>query len=370
MSMKAFNKRNYQLGLSMIELMVAMVIGLLLTAAVLQMFVGSKTTYSMQSALAKMQENARFAVEFLARDLRRAGYIGCTQNIDEIAITLRDSTNGDSIYSQFDMTNPLSFEDNYSATSGTSIPLPTNASPTPGTDIVSVKFADGEGSCTVKEHQPTSATIHCYANHDYQKGQVLLISDCTHAAVFQQSNTVNTGSQTKQVNHNTGQAVPGNCTTGLGTPVTCTSTNGVLYPFKEGATVQLFRNYTYYIDDNDFGSPALYRSGINVSSGTAGLQRQELVEGVENMQITYGVDSDDDGDADYYVAADTDGNGTEDLTSSQIVAIRISLLMRSIENGIVDSAQTYSYNGASVTATDTRLRKVFTSTITLRNRVL
>ncbi|WP_228050735.1 PilW family protein [Pontibacterium sinense] len=361
--------RKRQQGLSMIELMVALLIGTLLTAAVLQMFLGSRTTYAMQSALATMQENARFAVEFLSRDLRKAGYTGCSTNTT-IANTLRDSSNSDEIYAQYDMSAPVSLEDNYSVAAGTSIPLPTSASPTAGTDIVSVKFADGEGSCTVESHVAASATIHCYANHDYQKGQVLLISDCSHSAIFQQSNTVNTNSQTKQVNHNTGQAVPGNCTKGLGLPVDCSTTLGTAYTFPTGATVQLYKNYTYYIDDNDFGSPALHRSAISLTSGTAALAEQELVEGVEDMQITYGIDNDDDGDADYYVAADTNGDGVEDLDVTEVVAIRVSLLMRSIENNVLSSAQTYSYNGATVTATDRRLRKVFTATITLRNRVI
>lgn len=361
--------RKRQQGLSMIELMVALLIGTLLTAAVLQMFLGSRTTYAMQTALATMQENARFAVEFLSRDLRIAGYIGCSANTS-LANTLRDTSNSDEIYAQFDMSQPVMVEDNYVVASGTSIPLPTAATPTAGTDIVSVKFADGEGSCTVESHVAASATIHCYANHDYQKGQILLISDCAHSAIFQQSNTVNTGSQTKQVNHNSGQAVPGNCTKGLGLPVDCASTQGTAYTFPSGATVQLYKNYAYYIDDNAFGSPALHRSAITVSSGSAGLEEQELVEGVENMQITYGIDNDDDGDADYYVAADTNGDGTEDLDVTEVVAIRISLLMRSIEDNVLSSAQTYSYNGAAVTATDRRLRKVFTTTITLRNRVI
>jgi len=358
-----------QQGLSMIELMVALLIGTILTASVIQMFVGSRSTYAMQSALASMQENARFAIEFLSRDLRKAGYMGCSTNTT-IANTLRDTSNSDALYAQFDMSEPVSMEDNYVVASGTSIPLPTGATPTAGTDIVSVKFADGEGSCTVESHVAASATIHCYANHDYQKGQVLLISDCSHSAVFQQSNTVNTNSQTKQINHNTGNAVPGNCTKGLGLPVDCSTTLGTAYTFPTGATVQLFKNYTYYIDDNAFGSPALYRSTIVVDSGTAGFEAQELVEGVEDLQIAYGVDTDEDGDADYYVAADTNGDGVEDLDVTEIVAIRVNLLMRSIEDNVVSSAQTYSYNGASVTAGDRRLRKVFTATITLRNRVI
>jgi len=366
---KACKGARRQTGLSMVELMVALLIGTLITGAVLQMFIGSRATYAVHTALAAMQENARFAIEFLSRDLRKAGYTGCSTNTT-LANTLRDTDNGNGILAQFDMSSPVSLEDNFVVASGTSIPLPTGAAPLAGRDIVSVRFADGSGSCTVESHVAASATIHCYANHDYQKGQVLLISDCSHSAVFQQSNTVNTNSQTKQVNHNTGQAVPGNCTKGLGLPVDCASTQGTAYTFPSGATVQLFRNYTYYIANNAFGAPALYRAGLSLNSGTSGLSAQELVEGVEDMQLTYGVDTDDDGDAEYYVAADTNGDGTEDLDVTEVVAVRVNLLMRSIEDNVLSEAQTYSFNGNTVTAGDRRLRKVFTATITLRNRVI
>ena len=120
-----------QQGLSMIELMVALLIGTILTASVIQMFVGSRSTYAMQSALASMQENARFAIEFLSRDLRKAGYVGCSTNTT-IANTLRDTSNSDALYAQFDMSEPVSMEDNYVVASGTSIPLPTGATPTAG----------------------------------------------------------------------------------------------------------------------------------------------------------------------------------------------------------------------------------------------
>ena len=71
---KACKGARRQTGLSMVELMVALLIGTLITGAVLQMFIGSRATYAVHTALAAMQENARFAIEFLSRDLRKAGY--------------------------------------------------------------------------------------------------------------------------------------------------------------------------------------------------------------------------------------------------------------------------------------------------------
>ncbi|MGH8770865.1 MAG: PilW family protein [Burkholderiales bacterium] len=64
----------YQRGLSLVELMVAIVIGLLLTAIVSQLFLGSKQTYRTQDSSARLQENARYALGLLTREIRMARY--------------------------------------------------------------------------------------------------------------------------------------------------------------------------------------------------------------------------------------------------------------------------------------------------------
>ncbi len=66
--------KNGQFGFSLISMMVAMVIGLILTAAAIQVFVVNQQTYRINEALARIQENARFAMNLLARHIRMAGY--------------------------------------------------------------------------------------------------------------------------------------------------------------------------------------------------------------------------------------------------------------------------------------------------------
>jgi type IV pilus assembly protein PilW len=63
-----------QQGLSLIELMVAMVLGLLLVAGALQMMLTSQTIYRTTDTLSRIQENGRFALNFLTKDIRMAGY--------------------------------------------------------------------------------------------------------------------------------------------------------------------------------------------------------------------------------------------------------------------------------------------------------
>src|SRR5690606_13022048 len=71
-------------GLSLVELMVALAIGLIVLAAVSTVFVNSKSSYTTQESSARLQENARFALQFIARHLRMAGYFGCFDDIASI----------------------------------------------------------------------------------------------------------------------------------------------------------------------------------------------------------------------------------------------------------------------------------------------
>lgn len=66
-----------QQGFSLIELMIAMVLGLVVVLGIAQIFVGAKQTYVVQSASARMQEDARYTLTRLAQELRMAGMFGC-----------------------------------------------------------------------------------------------------------------------------------------------------------------------------------------------------------------------------------------------------------------------------------------------------
>ena len=88
----------------------------------------------------------------------------------------------------------------------------------------------------------------------------------------------------------------------------------------------------------------------------------ELADGIENMQILYGEDTVGDGTANYYVPL------TNVVDMERVVSVRISLLMRSYLDNLAPGPQTYTYNGATVTAGDNRIRQIYTSTIAIRNR--
>ncbi|HAL22833.1 MAG TPA: pilus assembly protein PilW, partial [Stenotrophomonas sp.] len=74
------SSRRHAAGLSLIEMMVAMVIGLVLMLGVVQVFIASRTASRLAEGNARAQENGRFALEFLQRDIRMAGHFGCVND--------------------------------------------------------------------------------------------------------------------------------------------------------------------------------------------------------------------------------------------------------------------------------------------------
>ncbi len=112
------------------------------------------------------------------------------------------------------------------------------------------------------------------------------------------------------------------------------------------------RRYTIQTGAN--GLPALF---MDTGNGA-----QELVEGVENMVVLYGEDTDSDGTANRYVRASSVGD------MANVVSVRISLLIQSLEDFLTPSPQAYTFNGTTTTPGDNRLRRVYTTTIVFRNR--
>ncbi len=67
----------HQEGFTLVEMMIAITLSLILLAGVLQIFLSSKTTYTVQEGLSRLQENARFALGTVTQSVRMAGYPGC-----------------------------------------------------------------------------------------------------------------------------------------------------------------------------------------------------------------------------------------------------------------------------------------------------
>lgn len=341
-------------GLSLVELMIAMTLGLATIAAIGWIYLGTTQAYRSQDAMARLQEGARYAFEIMSNDLRMTGTTGCSYT---------KSVNVISGYATRWYTNPLeqpvvSVEKNGTA-----------ATVTEFSDALRVLRADVSREYVVQSHNSGTAQFTLKAAHDLTNGALLMATDCDLVSVFQAS-----GATTPNVNH-AAAGTPGNSTANLGT-------GGAAYAFAENSRIYRVSANTYYVATNPAGEPALFR--LRPIGASATPTAEELVEGVQDLQISYGVDTDatPDGEANF---VDPDGDGDPYLKGDQVntaavpganaqerwtrvVSIRISLLMRTTENNVVPSAQRYTYNGAAVTAGDRRLRKVFTHVVKMRNR--
>jgi len=336
-----------QRGLTLVELMISLTLGLLITLTIGYLYTSSRQTYRMNDNVARMQENGRYAMEMISRDIRMAGYWGCaSMTVARPINTLNNNTQ----YA-FNFGTPV---EGHEATGAHTWAPARDASITDvvsGTDILTARSVFGD-SVTVISHPggnpPGSADLKVNAGSGLVQGDIVLVSDCSNAAVFQITH-INTAGGFDNVVHNTGIGTPGNATKALG---------------KEyvGGEIQRIATFTYFIRLNPAGRPALYR----LSRGTA----EELVENVENMQVTYGVDTDGDRDVDQFRTANNVANWND------VRSVRVRLLLVSPDNNLVSPRQTYRYmdtNGDGipdpVTAQDNRLRYVFTGTVSIRNRL-
>src|SRR3569832_2431414 len=84
--------RHRQQGLTLVELMVAITIGLILSAGFFLFFVCCFLSFRVEESLSRLQESARLALEFISNDIRMTSYWGCQP--DRTAIVSLLNTGG------------------------------------------------------------------------------------------------------------------------------------------------------------------------------------------------------------------------------------------------------------------------------------
>jgi len=323
---KAFYR---QTGLTLVEIMVAITLSLVILAGVIEMFVATKQTYRVEEGLSRVQENARYAMTILAKDVRHAGYWGCANTTPN---NLLNAGGG------FDFSGP--------AIEGTE-----GASSAPDTLTLRGAYSNG-----IRVEEPfmntNSAALHISSNNGLQKGDIIIVSDCSASEIFQISGPAQSNVDNGTLNHNTGNTVsPGN------------NSQNFSKKYKADANVLKAKQLNYSIQTGVNGLPALFRSE---NGGTA----EELVEGVESLQVLYGRDTDSDGVANRYYTADLI---TSDAQWEEVVSIRIGLLMQTVEQvGSDTDTRTYNVAGTSITSSvhsqGRYFRYVINMIIKLRNR--
>jgi len=348
--------RSRQQGLSIIELMVALTLGLIITVGIVHIFTANRASFDLSSASSRTQESGRTALQLLARAVRNADYWGCMKGVpkDTINNILNvSSSNIDVLGFQ----RGLVVEEDPAGSSGDNID--------DKTDFIEVRGVGGGGLIGVnKQPATTAANIHLDSTSGISQDDILFVSDCESADVFQVTN-LNTNNDI--VVHNSGSIggiSPGN------------KTQALSKKYTEEATI--YRPYVqrYYVYNGSlYMAEGLMQGGSAGSLGTP----QQLVSGIQDMQVELGRDTNGDGSIDEWDAPKVQDNSTDtdEKYADDALALRISLLTRSPDNNAVRSPQKYCFPGWQdcqanpsllTTAPDTRLYRVYTITAALRNR--
>ena len=380
-----FPRRRAMAGVTLVEMMVALGIGLALIAIMLSVYLSTKGASRRQEQISSIQNSVRVAFEYLASDARMIGHEGChtrgttPANVDNLdadaaatelarnfgigvegwnyktadnALTLTSDTPAN-------ITDANEFELNKGAVpSIKTIPL-TTVSPnglTPGSDVLVMRLVTGRpirlteaapignaikienvaGAACPGESAPNKVSGFCQNSYG-------LIAGCGWAQYFRVQS--------------------------IATATLTTSAN-LVKAYETTAEVFPAQTIVYYVRLGSNGtSPSLYRRTFD-GTDDAGTE-EELIAGVESLQVRYGLDTsvppDQNRDGDYVTAEAID-------TWSNVVAVRMSLLLRSDSAG--DESLTLPtstpMNGLTITYPDGGARfdrRVFTTTVALRNKV-
>lgn len=408
-----FNPRRKMQGLSLIEILIALAIGSLLVLGLVEVFAASRTAYQLSTGLARVQENGRFAMDYLQRDLRMAGHLGC---VNDQARFLPANTSGTRLAlastflpagsSDFSLSDneALRFdigirghEANNTGTNDavnlTTVPAlagaatawapavdadmfnrmnaPGAGQPIAGSDVVELRFLVPNGVQMTSFDPAASPVTLAFNDPDgrltegAEAPSLFGIADCMNAAVFQATTRTATGMTIAASGMNE-STLTGN------------------EAFVGGqARIHRAESLVYYIGRNAQNIPSLYRMRYSVAPGTALLQspREELVEGIESLQLQYGQDNRTNP-----LETPTGNIGRGVLASGVLPAadpvnawrrvglVQIGLVARSTEPAAATqrAAAVTQLSALGVVMTppnDTLYRAVYEDTVALRNRL-
>lgn len=370
-------------GVSLIELMVAMAIGSLLLLGLVQVFSASRAAYATSEGVARVQENARFAIDYLQRDIRMAGHFGC---VNDQAHWVKGAADLASHFGTGAADEPTNFNVSIhgyestntgpgqtvtlgSATAGWSPGLPGNISalsPLPGSDIIELRYLDNEGVPVTNLTVSGTRTVVAFpaaksgslTSDGITAPTMFGVADCASVDVFPTAAT--------------------NLAVGTVTTEDAIEFSARYTTQPEGQTL-LYRaeSIVYYVALNTAGTPALFRARFN---GTA-FATEELVEGIESLQFLYGRDSTTN------ISAATPPSGTITLQNTALTLnndanewrrvglVQVGVLAQSPNPAGAGSAETASRPRAlgvvfnPPVTNDTRYRSSYEVTIALRNRL-
>ena len=305
-------RKRLMAGVSLIELMVSLVIGSLLIIGAVTVYMQSRNTYRTNESAARLQETARYALDVIEPDVRMAGYWG--------------------------LTNRPEYVENRALPTETAQAVATGVTNDCGTNwtVDAAHYLDG------RDHDDTGYDLDCGGIDPAAGADILVVRRAS-------SNTTVATNNRFQIQSNRIRGV--------------VFKNGVIpagFPAAPASETHDLVVNAYYVSNP--GGGARFSLRRQQLSGNA-VQDEEIIEGVQDLQVQFGVDTNGDNNADQYV------NTNAVPAGAQIVSARIWLMVAApdIEAGFVDGTD-YAYaNAAPGTFSDSRRRLVVSKTIQIRN---
>src|SRR5690606_1861860 len=238
-----------QVGMSLVELMIALLLGIILTLGVVQFFLGSNKTYRTTEALAQLQESVRYSLSKLNYEIRMAGHYGClvgepADHLDSshaaYDATLYDTKVAVIGWEADDTESGEKFEiatldaggNGWGNGSGDDLPDALAGDVIPGNDVLVVNSGTRVDVVLDGNPSPPANTIGTQGNSNIAQGTVLVVvaGDCAAGDRFQKTNSANASTITRG-----GGGSPGN------------NVSQDLHPYDDSATVYRYTSTAYYV---------------------------------------------------------------------------------------------------------------------------
>lgn len=311
--MITLTKKHIQ-GMSLVELLVAITIGALLLVGATSLLINNKRVYKAQNEIGRVQENARFAIERLLNDISMSGYFGCSGDPTLVTNNIDLTKSGD----LYDLSNYLEGFDNAANTwqpSGDA----TGITAVAGTDGITIRNMNGT---TYKLQTPLveneSDDVYVDVSSGIKENDYVVISDCKGADVFRVTTLT-------EIDDSPADGTTDKLRLAHAATENISANLGNKYRDSNAESAK-FSTSRYYIDDTGNKGPALFRNG------------EELVEGVSDMQLLYGVNTDGDADAtadSYFTAA-----AVTAANWPNVVSVKVTLTFNIIDRDYTDVTPT------------------------------
>lgn len=325
-----------QRGMSLPELMIAMTIGLMLVMGLATLFTQARQSFRQDEQVAMMQANLRFAIEEVVKDLAMAGFWGGLLDPTDVemdaslALSTGDCGAGGAAWA-FELTPAITGLNNATAAAtNAAFDCIAAAGFRAGTDVLAVKRAVGFRI----PGDPAACPADYFTADELARGQVS-------GRVYFADNGVVGQLYTEPAD------VPD-------------YVDGCVEHRQYSASIWFVQNYSVTAGD---GIPTLCRQTLAYSTtANPAVTKECLVEGIEQLQVEYGIDTDGNGIPNRYISAPTTAQFAD------IVAMRVHVVARSINAEFTyDNPKTYVAGDVTYTPADNFYRRSATTTVVVRN---